>query len=277
MNYFVSDIHGAAEEYMRLKDKIGLKKNDTLYILGDIFDGNHADPEANLIILRDIMQSDNIQLLLGDHEYAHIMYYLSRNKGSDAIEWENHICSREFQGQKLHKLFQNYLTPREYDRYMGFLLEQPMTNFITIGDKHFYLCHGSPCICMNDPGIWQCDVVSTPLDLHQDYKAAITTDPDMKEFLKKSSTLNPEKAIIMAGHIPTRYYFEDNETLLKACYPDTEGIKCQKILVTNGKVLLNCGCQASTFGMIQNGWVSDLSCLGVDAAGFFVIHLSEDT
>ena len=38
MTYAISDIHGCYEEYIKLLEKIGFSEDDTLYILGDIFD-----------------------------------------------------------------------------------------------------------------------------------------------------------------------------------------------------------------------------------------------
>ena len=46
MNYFMADIHGASKAYFEMIDKLNIKNNDELYILGDIFDGNSQNPKA---------------------------------------------------------------------------------------------------------------------------------------------------------------------------------------------------------------------------------------
>lgn len=54
-------------------DRLNIKNNDELYILGDIFDGNSQNPKACIDILADIMAHENYHLILGDHEYVHII------------------------------------------------------------------------------------------------------------------------------------------------------------------------------------------------------------
>ena len=36
MNYFMTDIHGASKAYFEMIDRLNIKNNDELYILGDI-------------------------------------------------------------------------------------------------------------------------------------------------------------------------------------------------------------------------------------------------
>ena len=64
MTYVMSDIHGEYDKFMELLDKIGFNENDTLYILGDIFDrGPHP-----IKIIREIMQMPNVICIVGNHE-----------------------------------------------------------------------------------------------------------------------------------------------------------------------------------------------------------------
>ena len=64
MTYVMSDIHGEYDKFMELLDKIGFNENDTLYILGDIFDrGPHP-----IKIIRKIMQMPNVICIVGNHE-----------------------------------------------------------------------------------------------------------------------------------------------------------------------------------------------------------------
>lgn len=62
--YITSDIHGRYDLYKKMLSIIHLKKDDKLYILGDVVDRG-PDP---LPILFDIMANDNIILLKGNHE-----------------------------------------------------------------------------------------------------------------------------------------------------------------------------------------------------------------
>lgn len=62
--YVISDIHGEYEMFLELLDEIGLRAEDTLYILGDILDrGPH--PIQTLLML---MKMPNAICLAGNHE-----------------------------------------------------------------------------------------------------------------------------------------------------------------------------------------------------------------
>lgn len=65
MHYVISDIHGEYDKYIQLLEKIDLKDQDTLYILGDIVDrGLHP-----IRVLLDMMERDNVIPIIGNHEY----------------------------------------------------------------------------------------------------------------------------------------------------------------------------------------------------------------
>ena len=271
MHFFVSGLHGAASEYFLLKEKLELKKNDTLYILGDVLDGNNAYPEACLDILRDIMVNDNIHLLIGDHEYWHALCYLA--KGTEDLPVFQ-ACLKSFPdytGTPLMKYMNSHLSAREYARYMRYLTEEcEVSDCIEIGDRTFYLVHSSPAVCM-DKQEWQQLVCETPLLLEKNYTREILSDPNLRKFLEKDGNLHPERAIIISGGMEVKEYAD-------AIQSDVEGMyrkKKQRIIVKGDKMLINCGCAANSLGQIRDGWVSDLACVGIDAAGFFVTYLSE--
>ena len=71
MTYIISDIHGEYELFLRLLDKIGFSKTDTLYICGDIIEkGKHSVKLANYIC-----RMPNVRCIVGNHEYAFLKYY----------------------------------------------------------------------------------------------------------------------------------------------------------------------------------------------------------
>lgn len=272
MYYFMSDIHGAKEAYEKMKEKIGFKNNDELYILGDIFDGNDENPSACLEILNDIMEHDNIHLILGDHEYAHIMYQLC--SGDDDLQsyWLNYLLSNT--AKPLLEYLCNKMSDKERALYLKFLLTCPITDMLEIGAIPLYLVHGSPVSCGDNNMDWQEFVTKKAIKLDYNYKFSIRSDPNFYDYKKKIKQLDEDKIKIICGHIETKEIFANNHELYQQFYQDAEE-KYQKVLLYKDKVLLNCGCTANTIGQKTNGWNPDLSCLGADAAGFFCIHLMD--
>ncbi len=63
--YAVSDLHGYFEVFERGLKEISFSEQDKLYVIGDAID---RGPEG-IRILQTIMQNDNMELLLGNHEY----------------------------------------------------------------------------------------------------------------------------------------------------------------------------------------------------------------
>ena len=62
--YVLSDIHGRYDKFMEMLDIIELKDDDTLYILGDVFD---RGPNPIKTMLK-IMEMPNAVFLRGNHE-----------------------------------------------------------------------------------------------------------------------------------------------------------------------------------------------------------------
>lgn len=64
MRYVMSDLHGRYDKFLDMLKLINFNENDSLYILGDIFDRGPNPVE----ILNHIKSSDNIFLIKGNHE-----------------------------------------------------------------------------------------------------------------------------------------------------------------------------------------------------------------
>lgn len=65
MNYVVSDLHGCYDKFMKMLDLIGLKEEDTLYVLGDVVD---RGPDSVGLIVR-LASQKNVVTLMGNHDY----------------------------------------------------------------------------------------------------------------------------------------------------------------------------------------------------------------
>ena len=64
MIYAMSDIHGQYEQFRNLMEQIRFRKEDTLYILGDVVD---RGPEP-MKILKYMVTHSNIIPIIGNHE-----------------------------------------------------------------------------------------------------------------------------------------------------------------------------------------------------------------
>ena len=77
--YIMSDIHGLYDRYEAMLKKIDLKEDDRLYVLGDVID---RGPDS-FKILQDLMNRDNVEMFLGNHEHMMLTYL----DGLDRESW----------------------------------------------------------------------------------------------------------------------------------------------------------------------------------------------
>lgn len=62
--FVMADIHGEYDMFIKMLDQIGLKEEDTLYILGDVLD---RGPHPIQLLLR-LVEMPNVICMLGNHE-----------------------------------------------------------------------------------------------------------------------------------------------------------------------------------------------------------------
>ena len=134
----MSDIHGQYKRYKAMMEKIELKSEDKLYILGDVID---RGPQS-LEILFDIMDRDNVELFLGNHEHMMLTYL----NGTDTISW--------FYAQNGGRItYEKYLLlSREDQKKIVNYLSQKTTvvRYLNINDHHYTLSHTSAPTDGND-------------------------------------------------------------------------------------------------------------------------------
>lgn len=271
MNYFMSDIHGAAQAYFKMKEKINFKDSDDLYILGNIFDGNENNPEDCLRILDDIIENQNIHLILGNREYAHVMNQILKENGMEDNEWLEYLSSANPSGLPLLEYIENNLSPHERNKYIAFLISCELSEVIQIGQRYFYLVHGSPCVCKKgDTTTWQKDTSFSELSLTHNYSLALKSDP-VNDI---SNEIKLEDIIIIAGNRLTPDVKKEIIPIVN------EGEKAQ-IIFQNKRMFINCGCKGDLLNgdkdnfyfTMEENWTPNLACVGIDAAGFFVEYL----
>src|SRR5574344_1568584 len=153
MIYVMSDIHGNKEKYDAMLQKINLQDDDKLIILGDILD---RGPKS-LEILDDVMSRDNVEFMLGNHEYAMLKIWentkqYEKTKGEEykkQIEvWQKYIFDPMAGGKKSYELFFKTLPKKDTLKYMRFFKKCEIDKYLKVNGKKFYLVHGS--VALND-------------------------------------------------------------------------------------------------------------------------------
>ncbi len=71
MTYFISDIHGEYELFVRLLDKIKFSPCDQLIVLGDMIEKG----PYSVRVMKEVFDLPNAVCILGNHEYDFLKYY----------------------------------------------------------------------------------------------------------------------------------------------------------------------------------------------------------
>ena len=138
--YCMSDIHGEYDRFQKMLKLIKFSDSDTLYIIGDVIDRK----PGGIDILKQIMASNNMVLLLGNHEQMCLDTLGPNNVyGSRALWLQNG-------GSDTYRELMYMMTPTERHRIIMFLASLPDHLDIEVGGKKFHLVHGSPS---DDPNI----------------------------------------------------------------------------------------------------------------------------
>lgn len=132
--YCMADIHGDFERYLKMLKLIKFSNQDKLYILGDVID-RKLD---GVNILLDIMERENVQMLLGNHEQMCLQVF-------DPIYGiEAHQRWKTNGGAVTYDDLQNKRTKEERERVLRFLRRLPDHLDIEVNGQDFHLVHGYP-------------------------------------------------------------------------------------------------------------------------------------
>ena len=137
MIYVMSDIHGNQQKFDSLLEQIGLKDEDTLYVLGDIVDRGPAPVE----ILQRVMKMKNVKMLLGNHEHMMLQAYF---KTCDPEEYEKCVARWHRNGCEVTVDGLNRVTDEERKEIFDFVSSLPINLEVEVNGKKFLLVHGYP-------------------------------------------------------------------------------------------------------------------------------------
>lgn len=130
MIYVISDIHGELELFEKMLEKIDLKPEDTLYVLGDLIDRG----EKSIDTLKLAMKHPNIEFIIGNHEDMMCSIYDGNVKF-----FKNWI--RECNGGSITLEQYNNLSEEEQYDIEKFITEAPLYKLIDVNDRKFLLVH----------------------------------------------------------------------------------------------------------------------------------------
>lgn len=143
--YVTSDIHGEYDLFIRLLEKIQLKDDDTLYVLGDMVDrGPHP-----IKTLLKLMEMPNVLCLVGNHELMAIecLDFLMQEITDTALEsldekMLDNLVTWQYNGSRttIEEFRQlNRTTQAEIIEYIkDFLIYEELK----VSDKDYLLVHG---------------------------------------------------------------------------------------------------------------------------------------
>ncbi len=140
MHYVMSDIHGNRRRFDAVMDQIGLRKEDTLYVLGDVIDRH---PWGIELLLR-FMGMPNVRMLLGNHEFMMLNALAERD---EKMPWPKRPeeLSHWYRngGQPTREAFLS-LPPGEQRRVKDYLKELPLREEISLAGHEYTLVHAAP-------------------------------------------------------------------------------------------------------------------------------------
>lgn len=142
-HYVMGDVHGEADRFHAMLDKIQLSEEDTLILLGDVVD---RGPDG-IALLLEIMEMPNVIMLLGNHE-SMMLECLSPEATSGQIRRWN----RNGNAPTLAAYMQ--LEPEVQQRLKTYLQVRPAHVELEVGGKRFYLVHAFPGANVHDE-VWR--------------------------------------------------------------------------------------------------------------------------
>ena len=209
MTYFVSDIHGEYDLFLKLLDKLRFSECDIMYVLGDMIDKG----SGSIQLVDFIRRKPNIKAIIGNHEYDFLKYYygLMRSaKSADDI------------AEVLHKL-QNYF-PNEKQQLSWETADYIESLPFYIEDNDFICVHA---------GV-ETDKNGVVLPMKEQMPEVMVYSRNFKE---RGFSLAAKNKTVLFGHTPCSYENGSGEFIKTP----KVGIAAPKNLADYAKIRLDCG------------------------------------
>ena len=197
MIYVISDLHGyPLEKFKMLLEKAEFSDDDYLYILGDVIDRNG---DGGVEMLLWLMEQDNIELLLGNHEAmllsCSFVFDEITDSSIDSLTDEK-LCFLDvytLNGGGVTLKHLKELTTETRSDVFDYLRNAPLYEAITVGENDFILVHAGLGNFSPDKklsGYTDDDLLWTRPYINDDYFDSIIT---------------------VFGHTPTLYYGKEHD------------------------------------------------------------------
>lgn len=187
MTYVMSDIHGNYQKFLAMLDLIGLREEDTLYIVGDLLDFGDESME----LISDLSLRLNVYCIAGEHDYlaARMLAGFDKMLKSGAAPDPEYIAEMtawvKDGGQTTLESFRA-LDSEEREGVLEYLEEMTLYEDLLVKGKRYVLTHA---------GI-------------ADYDA----DAELDDYLPEDFFSEPldasyaliDGATVVVGHVPTR-------------------------------------------------------------------------
>lgn len=143
-SYVISDIHGEYDKFTELINIIGLREEDTLYVLGDVVD---RGPEPIKTMLK-LMEMPNAVCICGNHEVMALtclkvlMQEITDESlsGLDEYMIEN-FMTWQFNGSSTTISGFRALDPEQRGAVIEFIQDMPLYEEVTAGGRKYLLVH----------------------------------------------------------------------------------------------------------------------------------------
>ena len=193
--YVMSDLHGEADLFHQMLQKINFADSDELYILGDVID---RGPDG-IALIKEIMATSNIHMLMGNHEYMMIQYLDPNATVVEILRWGKN-------GNEPTLLAFDFLEKQEKDEILQYIQNLPTHVELDLCEKKFYLVHAFPGENVHDE-VWVRPAIDTENPLVG--KALIIGHtPVLNLQYSKEQRVVYEEQMISRGEHPKIYHAE---------------------------------------------------------------------
>lgn len=230
MIYVMSDIHGQKRRFDSVMRQIGLRAEDTLYVLGDVIDRN---PDG-IGILRRIMAMPNANMLLGNHELMmmNALYYpppTDEDCPGSYYERKQALWYRNG-GQVTHDHLKR-IKKTVRQEIFEYLDKLPLNVELTVNGRQYLLTHAAP------------------VDLYESYDWKYKSARDFAVWMRFEKFPVLEGRTVIFGHTPTHHFQPDDP---------------MAVWDAPGWIGIDCGCMLPETGDPRSGLRGRLACLRLD-------------